>query len=77
MYQVQHLSVRLLVMEPAHPGSIWLGIRAHIFLDLFPNLTDVILLVIGNVPVNSEMLVVTSSISQESASTQPIEYTQV
>jgi hypothetical protein len=55
--------VRLLVVESTHPGSCpRLGTGARIFLDLFQDLTVFVLSVVGDVPVDSEAPVVTSSI---------------
>jgi hypothetical protein len=51
------------VVEPTHHGlSPRLGTGARIFLNLFQDLTSVILLVVDDVSVNSETIVVTSSI---------------
>ena len=51
------------MVEPTHQGSSpRLGTGARIFLDLFQDLTGTILSVIGDVPVDSEAPVVTSSI---------------
>jgi hypothetical protein len=50
-------------LAPAYLGlSSRLGTFARIFLDLFHNLTDVILSVVDDVSIHSEALVVTSSI---------------
>ena len=57
--------VRFLVVEPAHQGSSpRLDNGARIFLNLSQNLTGAILLVVGDVSVDSEALVVISSISR-------------
>ena len=57
--------VRFLVVEPAHQGSSpRLDNGACIFLNLFQDFTGAILLVVGDVPVDSEAPVVTSSISR-------------
>jgi hypothetical protein len=49
--------VRFLVVEHVHLGSSpQLSIGARIFLDLFQDLTDAIVLVVGDVPVHSETL---------------------
>lgn len=57
--------VRFLVVEPDHQGSSpQLDIGARIFLDLFQNLNGVILSVVGGMLVDSDTLVVTSSISK-------------
>ena len=57
--------VRFLVVEPAHQGSsLRLGTGVRIFLNLFQDLTGAILSVVANVSVDSEALVVTSSISR-------------
>ena len=53
------------MVEHTHQGSSpRLGTGARIFLDLFQDLTGTILSVIGDVPVDSEAPVVTSSISR-------------
>ena len=53
--------VRFLVVEPAHPGSsLRLGTGARNFLDLFQDLTGTILSVVVDVPVDSEVPMVTS-----------------
>jgi hypothetical protein len=52
------------MVEIIHPSSSpWFGTGVHIFLDLFQDLTTFVLSVVGDVPVNSEAPVVTSSIS--------------
>jgi hypothetical protein len=63
------LVVRSLVVEPAHPGSSpRLGMGVCIYLDLFQDLTGAMLSVVGDVPVNSEAPVVTSSTSRYAGS---------
>jgi hypothetical protein len=58
-----------LVVEPVHPGSNpRLGMDVCIHLDLFQDLTDAMLSVVGDVPVNSEAPVVTSSTSEYAGS---------
>ena len=57
------MSVRFHVVEPAQQGSSpRLGTDARIFLDLFQDLTGAIVTVVGNVAVDIEAPVVTSSI---------------
>ena len=63
------LVVRSLVVEPAHPGSSpRLGMGVCIYLDLFQDLSGAMLSVVGDVPVNSEAPVVTSSTSRSAGS---------
>ena len=53
------------MVEPTHQGSSpRLGTSARIFLDLFQDLTSAILLVVGDMFVDSEAPVLTSSISR-------------
>jgi hypothetical protein len=53
------------VVEPAHQDlSPQLGINVHIFLNLFQDLVIFVLLVVGDVSIDSEAPVVTSSISR-------------
>jgi hypothetical protein len=57
--------VSYLVVEPVHQGSSpQLGIDARSFLDLFQDLNDAILSVVGGMLVDSDALMVTSSISK-------------
>lgn len=50
-------------VEPAHPdSSTRFSMGAYIFLDLSQDLTDTILLVADDMPDDSEMLMVTSSV---------------
>ena len=52
------------MVKPVHSGlSSRLDTGVRIFLDLFQDLTAIVLLVVGDVPVDSEAHVVTSSIS--------------
>ena len=58
------------MVEPAHPGSnSRLDMGARIYLDLFQDLTGDVLSVVGDVPVNSETPVVTSSTSRSAGCT--------
>jgi hypothetical protein len=56
--------VRFFVVEPVHQSlSLRLGAGAHIFFDLFRDLTNFILSLVGDVPVDSEVQMVTLSVS--------------
>lgn len=60
--EAQPQPIRFLAVEFAHPGSSSrFGTVARIFLGSFRELTSVILLVVGDVPIDSEMYVMTSS----------------
>ena len=57
--------LRFLMVKPAHQGlNPQFGTSAHIFLNLFQDLTGDILSVVGNVLVDSKTSVMTSSISK-------------
>ena len=59
------------VVEPTYPGSSSrLDTGAHIFLNLFQDLTVLFFSVVGDVSVDSEAPVVTSSISRFAGPTQ-------
>jgi hypothetical protein len=63
--------VGFLVMKPVHLGSsLRLDMGARFFLDLFQDLMTLFLSVIGDVSVDSEVPVVTSSISRFAGPTQ-------
>jgi hypothetical protein len=63
------LVIRSLVVEPTHPGSMLrLGMGVCIYLDIFQYLTGAMLSVVGDVSVNSEASVVTSSTSRYAGS---------
>jgi len=57
--------IRFLVVEPTHPGSSpRLGTVDRIFLELSQDFYGIMFSVVGDVPVDSETHVVTSSISR-------------